>query len=81
MRDQVLVNLGSAIRRARNSAGFSQEELADRANLHRTYIGGVERGERNVGFKNLIAIGAALNIPIHELVRGVEVLRRGPVPK
>ena len=77
MRDQVLVSLGSVIRRARNSAGFSQEKLADRANLHRTYIGGVERGERNVGFKNLIAISAALNIPVHELVRDVDVPRRG----
>ena len=57
---------------------MSQEELADRAHLHRTYIGGVERGERNIGLKNLVAIASALNLSAQALLRdlGVSTERR-----
>ena len=69
---KVLATIGTAIRRAREAAGISQEELAARAALHRTYIGGVERGERNLGVKNLVAIARALNLAPSELLRGVD---------
>ncbi len=51
---------GSTVRSIRQRQGISQEDLADRCGLHRTYIGGIERGERNVGLINIIAIAAAL---------------------
>ncbi len=52
--------LGKQIRTLRHAKGWTQEELAARSGLHPTYIGGIERGERNVGFDNLIKIAAAL---------------------
>lgn len=64
-----LKTLGTTIRELRETMGISQEELADRANLHRTYIGGVERGERNLGFKNLIKMARALRVRPAELLR------------
>lgn len=63
-----LKKLGVNIRKLRHAACISQEELADRSGLHRTYIGGVERGERNVGVLNLIQIARALKIKPAELL-------------
>ena len=72
MSSNVLAIIGAAIRSAREAARLSQEELAHRAGLHRTYIGGVERGERNLGAKNLVEIARALEVPPHELLRGLD---------
>ena len=55
-----LVRVGARIRQVREGLGLSQEGLADLSGLHRTYIGGVERGERNLGVLNLIRIARAL---------------------
>lgn len=52
--------LGRAIRRSRDRRGFSQEELAQRCGLHRTYVGGIERGERNPSYTNILRIAEAL---------------------
>jgi transcriptional regulator with XRE-family HTH domain len=49
-----------------------QQELAARAEVHRTYIGGIERSERNVSLLNLLRIARALSIPVSELVSGAE---------
>lgn len=49
--------------------GFSQEELAHRTSLHRTYIGSVERGERNVSLVNIVAIAKALEMKASELLK------------
>lgn len=54
--------MGARVRAARLSAGLSQEELAERSGLHRNYIGGIERGERNVGVLALVDLGRALNV-------------------
>lgn len=54
--------IGARIRQARLAAGLSQEELAHRSMLHRNYIGGIERGERNVGVLALIEIGKSLGV-------------------
>lgn len=68
MPDPVLLALGAAIRQKRLQLGWSQEELADRTGLHRTYIGGIERGERNVAVKNIQAIAEALGVPASTLL-------------
>jgi transcriptional regulator with XRE-family HTH domain len=54
--------LGRSIRERRLEIGISQEGLADRAGLHRTYVGGIERGERNVSFGNLLKLTQALGV-------------------
>jgi transcriptional regulator with XRE-family HTH domain len=53
----------------RQVKGLSQEELADRAGLHRTYVGSVERGERNISIDNIERLAKALEIDIIELLK------------
>jgi len=53
---------GNTVRDIRKRNGISQEDLADRCDLHRTYIGGIERGERNVSLINIVRIAAALEV-------------------
>lgn len=57
-----LIKIGKNIKRIRTKEKLSQEELAFKAKLHRTYIGSVERGEKNVTVLNLVKIADALNI-------------------
>ncbi len=54
--------VGANIRKYREKKGFTQETLAFEANLHRAYIGQIERGEKNIGVENLEIIAKALNI-------------------
>jgi transcriptional regulator with XRE-family HTH domain len=63
-----LKRFGQRVRELRIAAGLSQEELAERAGLHRTYIGGIERGERNVGVLNLLQLARALKVRPGELL-------------
>lgn len=58
-----LERFGTCVRAERERLGISQEELADRSGLHRTYIGGVERGERNLGLLNVLRLARALGLP------------------
>jgi transcriptional regulator with XRE-family HTH domain len=77
---KVLVAFGNKIREARQSKGFSQETLAEKAGLHRTYIGTVERGERNPALVNLVRIADALSVDLSTLTEGLSLLpasRRG----
>lgn len=67
----VLVRLGSRVRELRQARGLSQEALAERCDLDRTYISGVERGVRNVGFRNVHQIAVALEVTISELTDSV----------
>ena len=71
MKTKVQEQLGYNIRKARLKSGVSQEELAAKVGIHRTYIGSVERGERNIGIMNIVKIAAALNIAVSELVEGL----------
>jgi transcriptional regulator with XRE-family HTH domain len=63
---------GKRVRELRLIRGFSQEELAHRAAMHRTYLGGIERGERNPSLKNIEAIAVALNVTLSELFSFIE---------
>lgn len=56
------------LRRLRTAAGLSQEELADRAGLHRTYISSIERGQRNISLENIFVIANALGAQPDELL-------------
>jgi len=69
-----LTKLGHAVQRYRKAQGLSQEKLAERTGLHRTYIGGIERGLRNVSFLNLLKLAQALDVSLSELVQGIEAL-------
>jgi transcriptional regulator with XRE-family HTH domain len=60
--------LADNIRAYRRFRQLSQEELADQCNLHRTYVGSVERGERNVTLKTLETLAAALGVSVPELL-------------
>lgn len=63
-----LRDLGERIRQRRTHLDLSQEDLAERSNLHRNYIGGVERGERNISLINILKIAKALELDPSELV-------------
>jgi len=58
---------GKRIRELRTARGLSQEELAFKSGVHRTYLGGIERGERNPSLRNISAIAKALGVEIFEL--------------
>jgi transcriptional regulator with XRE-family HTH domain len=58
---------GNTLRQLRDERGYSQEELAERAELHRNYVGGVERGERNVALENIVKLAKALSVPPADL--------------
>lgn len=58
---------GEEVRAQRKAQDLSQEQLADLAGMHRTYIGSVERGERNVSLDSIYALAAALRIHVTEL--------------
>jgi len=64
--------LGKTVRQRRLSMGLSQEALAEKAGLHWTYIGGIERGERNVGLINIVRIARALEVPAARLLAGIQ---------
>jgi transcriptional regulator with XRE-family HTH domain len=61
-------SLGTAIKRMRAQKGLSQEALATACGLHRTYVGGIERGERNVSIDNIERISIALGCTVAELL-------------
>jgi len=59
---------GQNLRRKRETLGISQEDLAEKAGLHRTYIGSVERGERNVSIDNMERLAVAVDSTIEQLL-------------
>lgn len=69
-----LVLLGAHIRELRKAKGFSQENFAAEVGLDRTYIGSVERGERNIAALNLIRIAKKLDIEVGELFPSINTL-------
>ena len=70
-RDPLLISFGLAIQKRRREMGISQEEAASRAGIHRTYFADVERGARNIGFKNVVAIARGLEVTPSELLKKI----------
>ncbi|WP_316205785.1 helix-turn-helix transcriptional regulator [Bradyrhizobium sp. SZCCHNS1012] len=71
-----LNTLGERIRQMRKSRGLTQEALADRAKIDRSYVGGVERGERNLTFSMLCQLCAALECDVAALTAGLPEVER-----
>jgi transcriptional regulator with XRE-family HTH domain len=63
---------GKTVRRLREEAGYSQEAFADRAKVHRTYMGTVERGETNLTLENIEKLARALGLQMWQLLKEVE---------
>ena len=67
----VLQKFGDRVREARKAKGLSQEAFADQCALDRTYISGIERGNRNVSLRNIELIAKALGLTISDLTQGI----------
>ena len=65
---KILIAFGERVRQIRKEKGLSQEELSFRADLHRTYIGMIERAEKNITLTNIEKIAKALGVSIKELL-------------
>ncbi len=72
MGTDMLKSFGSEIRNLRMSKNLSQERLAEIAGVHRTYIGMIERGEKNISLANIAKIAKSLNIHIYEIFQRIE---------
>jgi len=66
-KNKILIEFGEKVREIRTNKKLSQEELSNKAELHRTYIGMIERAERNLTLANIEKIAKALNVEIKEL--------------
>lgn len=69
MRNNINIHFGQKVRAERLRQNLSQEELAARAGVHRTYIGMIERAEKNITLENIEKIANALGVPIEKLVK------------
>jgi transcriptional regulator with XRE-family HTH domain len=71
MKTEILKKFGQRVREERLKLSLSQEELAEKAGLHRTYIGMIERAEKNITLINIQKIAQALQINIDDLFKGI----------
>ena len=76
MRANLRTAVGMRIRKAREAMGISQETLAERAGLHRNYVGSVERGEREIGITRLACVIGALGFSLSEFFEGYRTIIR-----
>lgn len=67
-KDKICVLFGEVVRNLRKAKGFSQERFADHVGIHRTYIGGIERGERNPTLTTIYRIAGGLGVPARDLL-------------
>lgn len=68
---EICEKFGNKVRDLRTARGMSQEALAQKSGLHRTYIGGIERGERNISLINIEKIAKALDLSLVDIVDGI----------
>ena len=71
---EILKIFGNRIREIRIAKKLSQEKLAELANLHRTYIGMIERGEKNISLININKIAVALQIKVYEIFKDIKMI-------
>jgi transcriptional regulator with XRE-family HTH domain len=71
-KEQILKAFGATLRAYRQGAGLSQEKLATKAGLDRTYVGGAERGERNVALVNIVRLAEAISIRPSQLLKSFD---------
>lgn len=67
-KEEILIKFGEKVRDLRKERGLSQEQLAHNADLHRTYIGMIERAEKNITLLNIEKIANALNVEVNKLL-------------
>ena len=72
MNETRLLRFGENLRQLRTTQGLSQESLAHLSGLHRTYIGSVERGERNISLVNIVRLAKALGVEVGRLLDGID---------
>lgn len=72
-KQNILIKFGERVREIRKEKGLSQEELAHKADLHRTYIGMIERAEKNITLVNIDKIANALEISIKDIFNGITI--------
>jgi transcriptional regulator with XRE-family HTH domain len=70
-----LVKIGKKIRDTRKAKGYSQEDFAEAAQLGRTYMGRIERGEQNISIQNLIRIAITLKVEVWDLIPSLRELK------
>jgi len=68
LKNSELIEFGNTVRSIRQNNGISQESLAERAGIDRSYMGGIERGEHNLSLVNIKKISDALNTPISRIM-------------
>jgi transcriptional regulator with XRE-family HTH domain len=66
------MRFGRRLREVREGVGISQEKLAEKAKLHRTYVSSVERGKRNISLENIERLAQALGVPMRDLMPAPE---------
>jgi transcriptional regulator with XRE-family HTH domain len=71
-RDPILSSFGQSLAKYRRAKELSQEALAEKADLDRTYLSDIERGVRNPGIRNVVLIAKALGVPASDLLKGVK---------
>lgn len=69
MKKEILIKFGNKVRDERAKLDISQEQLASRAGVHRTYIGMIERGEKNITLENIEKVAGALGLKISDFFR------------
>jgi transcriptional regulator with XRE-family HTH domain len=74
------VFFGKRLRQLRKQTGLSQEALSHKAELDRSYVGGVERGEYNISLVNICLLATALNVPPYELLRFSDIQETKDAP-
>lgn len=71
MKKNILIKFGNRVRKERLKLGLSQEELAEKSGVHRTYIGMIERAEKNITLENIQKIARALGLKISDLLKSL----------